>query len=141
MSYATIADLELLIPTEQLILLTDDDDTGDVVIAIVETALDNASTIIDSYLSGRYSLPFANPPQMLKVMCTHIAGYQLQVRREAVSDTWAKQHANAIAFLTKISEGSLSLGASDPVVSGGESEALQVSVADSIFSREEMDKY
>jgi phage gp36-like protein len=141
MSYATIEDLELLIPTEQLVMLTDDYDTGEVVTTIVETALSNASIVIDSYLSARYSLPLASPPQILKVMCTHIAGYQLQVRRESVSETWEKQHANALKFLTKISEGSLSLGATDPVVSGGESEALQVSVADSIFSREEMDKY
>lgn len=141
MSYAAPADLEKWIDGDRMIRLTDDQDTGSVNTTIVDSILDAASLEIDGYLGGRYALPMSPEPPILKKLCVDIAGYLLHIRREeAPGDYWETQYKNAIAFLTKIASGQVSLGAADPEGSGSSNE-VNVSGPDRVFSRDSLKGY
>ncbi len=140
MIYATQSDLEQFISEDELIGLTDDEDTGAVVSSRIESVLETASITIDGYLGGRYELPFSSPPQILTKLCVDIAGYLLHIRRNEVSESWEKRHNNAIRFLEKVNGGKLSLGVGDPEGTG-ENEKFQVGTSEKIFSKDELDKF
>lgn len=140
MVYATQSDLEKLLPVRDLVGLTDDDDTGAVNTATVDTALETASITIDGYLSDRYELPFSTPPAILTNLCVDIAGHLLHIRRQQGSEEWEKRHDNAIAFLEKVNSGKLKLGVGDPRGTGS-SDTMEVDAADRIFTRDELDLY
>lgn len=140
MSYATIDDLKKLLPESQLIGFTDDEDLGVVHVETVEAALESATITIDGYLANRYSLPFAETPQILTSMCVDIAGHLLHIRRDQISESWEKRYDNAIKFLEKVNNKQLSLGREEP--SGtGDKESLQVSGPAAIFGSDELEKF
>lgn len=140
MNYATVDDLLELLPEEELIGLTDDEDLGVVHTGRVDAALETASVTIDGYIAGRYSLPFAAVPAMLTVLCVGIAGHLLYIRRNRTSEPWEKQHDNAIRFLEKVGSGQLSLGTAEPAGTGT-TESLSVSAPEALFGSEELDKF
>lgn len=139
MSYATQDDLQALIPAEQLLLLSDDNDFGSIDGAVVDTALANASELIDSYLADRYELPFAEVPAILKNICVRVAGYELHARRGEVPDTWSDLRQYALSMLEKMASGQIRLGAAMPKQAA--TAKMEISAADPLFSRDELDKY
>ncbi len=119
MAYATLADIEKWIDADTLVRLTDDGGLGIVDTAVVDAVLDAASLEIDGYLGGRYTLPLAQPPAILAKLCVDIAGYLLHIRRDEVpADYWTRQYDNAVAFLRRVADGRISLGAGDPEGTG-----------------------
>ena len=139
MSYAVIADLNGLIPQDDLIRLTDDDDSGSVDADVVNGILANASEIIDTYIAGEEGFPFTTPPPVLKICCIRLAGYDLHARRGEVPETWTAMSKWAYDYLQDVKDGEISLGSSDPEPAGAET--MKVDAADKLFSREELDKY
>lgn len=70
--------------------------------------LDDASAVIDGYLAGRYSLPMAVIPAVLKLHCCAIAMYLLLGNAEKDSAA-ANDYAGAIGYLTRVAEGRINL--------------------------------
>lgn len=136
MSYATQADIEKLIPEDELILLTDDESLGIVDIQRVADALETASITIDSYIGG----PVDPAPAILGVMEAKIAGYLLHIRKDRVSDIWEKENDKAIRFLEKVASGDWSLSATSTAPSST-TESLQVIANDTLFPASELDKF
>lgn len=88
--YSSLSDLNQLQSIEILLQLTDDHDAGEFVITqpynapylVVIEAIKDADTVIDSYLSGRYSVPLAEPiPALVKQMSANLALCNLYDRR------------------------------------------------------------
>ena len=119
MAYATLDDLRKWLDSDALIRLTDDGGLGVVDQAVVDAVLEAASSEIDGYLGSRYALPLADPPGILTKLCVDIAGYLLHLRREETpGEYWQKQYENGVAFLSKVAEGRITLGAGDPEGTG-----------------------
>ncbi len=84
MPYSTIEDLYARDTEQSIIDLTDDEHTGNVDTDIVDKAISDADTLIDSYLLGRVScMPFIEIPSTINGLSIELAIYYLYLRRFA----------------------------------------------------------
>lgn len=120
MSYVTQADLVERFGTSMLIDLTDraEPPAGAIDAAVVTDALTDADAMIDGYLLGRYALPLASTPSLVKDLAKTIAIYKLH--RDAVSDKIAADYKSALATLAQIASGVIRLNVAgiEPTSSG-----------------------
>lgn len=109
MSYATPADLQDRLGEARLIQLTDlaDPPVNLVGQAVAQKALDDASAEIDGYLCGRYTLPLATAPAVLRVHCLTIAHYRLLGDR--ADEVTREAYKAALAFLLAVAKGDIPL--------------------------------
>lgn len=86
-----------------------EDPEADTVDSTVMTrGLTRATSLIDGYLSGRYSLPLASTPELLKSLCLDIARYNLG--HYAKEDDVRQRFEDALKMLQQIANGTLNLG-------------------------------
>jgi phage gp36-like protein len=95
---------------QDLIDLTDDDDTGEINTATVSAVLEEASGRVDSYCRGRYQTPLQTSDDVVS-LTLDIAVYLLFSRRREtnVGETVKQRFDQAIAFLKDISNAKASL--------------------------------
>lgn len=132
-NYATLDDIRKQIRETELIGLTDENDLGSVDTTKVDNALEASTAEIDGYLGGRHDLPLATVPPILKKLCADIAIFNLYSLGHGPPESRQLLYDNAIAFLTKVSEGKISLGAEDPEGTGSV-DTPAVSSGDLIFT-------
>lgn len=109
MAYAVKADLQQRVTQKRLVELTDFDGSGELNDARITETLDMASAEIDSYASGRYSLPLAASNQV-KDLCLRIAIYRLYANRQREMPEMVKNDRDdAIALLKDVAAGKASL--------------------------------
>lgn len=109
MSYATQADIvPLRMTQEDLAELTSETDEADA--TVVSAALDEASSIVDSYCGQRYRTPL-QASGLVKTITVDLAIYALGTRRREISpkETWAIKRDQAIALLKDVASGKASL--------------------------------
>lgn len=125
MSYATVQDLQDRLGEARLTQLTDlaDPPVGQVDSSVAQKSLDDASAEIDGYLVGRYGLPLASPPEVLRVHCCTLAHYRLlgsAADEVTISDVKAVR-----GYLTNVAGGSIPLIApSQAVIPSGAGNVL-----------------
>lgn len=114
--YATYAELIAEVDSMILVMLTDDQNLGEVDQDICELMLEKASSVIDSKIGMRYQLPLATPlPNALKNWCIDIAMFYLYGRRaQAPGEVWQSRYDRASADLNKVAIGQMTLGYEDP---------------------------
>jgi phage gp36-like protein len=78
--YSSVEDLKNYLPESQLVQTTDDNDTGAIDMEKLNDALRRAQNFIDAHLMGRYSLPPAVVPELIRDISTKLAGYFLMKR-------------------------------------------------------------
>jgi len=117
MFYATQQDIINRYGSDELIVAADHDEDGVADPSVVEQGLKDASDEIDVYIGGRYTLPLAVVPQVLTRLCVDMALYHMS-KPPSVTEEKRKRFEDAVKLLTKISEGKITLGASDPEGSG-----------------------
>lgn len=89
-------------------------------VAQITTAIEDAQSAIDGYLSGRYSTPLATVPAVIRRMTADVARYYLHGDR--ASDPIVKAHDAAMGLCRDISVGKVSFGGDvidSPKASGG----------------------
>ena len=141
MSYATADDIRKWLDEDELIQLTDDDDTGSVDAAVVQNALDYATAAVDGYVGTRYSLPLSVVPPILVYYCADLAICALYDRRDTGRpEHWQARCRNADRFLGMVAAGKISLGTADPAGTGA-ADKVDVAGPNQIFPHSELDKY
>lgn len=112
MAYATVSEFRAGLAHRDLVLLTDLDGTeGDVVEARVQSALDDASAEIDSYLGkAGLDLPLAQVPRVLNVLCRDMALHRLHINAGHTGESTRPLHKNAVDFLKSVAAGDMALG-------------------------------
>lgn len=113
MPYATKQDIIDQYGENELIISADHDLDGIADADVVDRALSGASDEIDTYLVGRYPLPLATVPPILKPLCIDIALYKMSTGT-AVTDEKRRRYDDAVKLLTKIAEGKLTFGLEKP---------------------------
>jgi len=139
MGYCKLYNLTDKLDPAILLQLCDDEGHGDLehedVRVVWEEAIEAASSLIDSYCRGRYDVPFASPPRVIKDLCADIAIYELYSRRgDAIPDNRIERYKNAMRMLQAISRGDIELG----VTGASQGNEVSLSSADRIFTREQM---
>lgn len=114
MTYCTLPDLQLAIPAQTLIWLSQDDTQVAVLdAAVVGMAMTHAGELIDGYLRGRYALPLADVPTMLKDIAVSLARHWLYARRPDGGDlpkAVCEAHKTALSLLDRIQKGTVTPG-------------------------------
>ncbi|MBI1201489.1 MAG: DUF1320 domain-containing protein [Rhodopseudomonas sp.] len=109
MTYASQADMTERFGESMMIDLTDraEPATGAIDADVVTRALEDADAAIDGYLKGRYKLPLAVTPPLLRDLAQAIAIYKLH--RNTASDKIAKDYDAAMRVLLQIGRGDVRL--------------------------------
>lgn len=111
--YISIDELTALVPAHVIQQLSDDDCTGDINNQLVKDVITDACELVDGYLRGRYTLPFATTPTLVKRCAKQLARYMLYERRPEgfeLPDAVTMGYKNAIKLLEKIRDGLVSIG-------------------------------
>ncbi len=144
MSYATAQDMINRYPNRDLVQLTNEDPTATTINDTpITQALADASAEIDGYLEGRFNLPLTDPPAVLNRLTTDIAMYRMQSLRPLHDLEDARQrYQDAVAMLTKVASGDLTLGLSadnqEPPLAGS---VETVQGPDRVFDRDKLKGY
>ena len=109
--YCTIDDIEKHTSSPTLIQLSSDDEQEAVNRVVVEEAILYASTLIDGYLRGRYSLPLDTHFSLLRIIAIDLSVYRLYSRRmrNEMPEVIETAYKSAIATLRDIQKGVISL--------------------------------
>lgn len=141
MSYATPQDIINRYPNRDLVQLTNEDPAVTTINTTpLQQALDDASAEIDGYLSGRFTLPLSDVPQVLNRLACDIAMYRLQSLRPIHDLADARlRYDDAIAMLKQVANGelALSLGSDGHETAIGQG-AEQATEPKRVFSRKRM---
>lgn len=149
MPYSTFADLKKLLPEENIIQLTDDENLKPAaidpvnpahaaIIGRIDEAIETADSEIDGYCAVKYTVPFSTVPRLITGLSVEITIYYLYARR-TVPPRIEKRYDMAVARLKDISRGLLTLGIDPPpVASAAGGAASNKPVPDRIFTREKM---
>jgi phage gp36-like protein len=111
MSYASQADMVNRFSEQEIIQLTDRNNTGAIDATVLERALADATAEIDGYLAARYQLPLTSTPTVLVRVCSDIARYHLH--DDHIPESVAVRYKAAVDLLRQVSMGRVSLGVSD----------------------------
>ena len=119
MRYCSLADLQLTIPLQTLIWLSNDDESATAMnAAVVEEAVRQAEELVDAHLRGRYILPLggadAPVPSVVKDMTVNLARHWLYARRPEGSelpDAVTRTYKSALQMLEAIRDAKLTIGA------------------------------
>ncbi|KUM03528.1 DUF1320 family protein [Chromobacterium subtsugae] len=118
MRYCTLADLQLAIPQATLVQLTNDAPADYSVapepnLAVVEEAVRQAEELVDAHLRGRYVLPLATVPSVIKDNTVNLARHWLYARRpegNELPDAVTRTYKAALQILESIRDGKLTIG-------------------------------
>lgn len=113
MAYAVEADLTKYFGEEQLLIAADRDADGTADTDVISTALEAAEDEIDSYVGVRYDIPLTSVPGVLKRICCDLAMYHMSVDQQSMTEGKEKKYNDAIAWLTKLATGKVTLGAEE----------------------------
>ena len=114
--YCSLADLLEQVPERTLIQLTNEELDFDTPAAVKTDVVDGciryAEELIDAHLRGRYTLPLAEIPTVLRDIAITLVRYRLYTRRPegAVPDTVKDDHKEARRQLEALRDNKLTLG-------------------------------
>jgi len=108
MPYATQQDLVDRFGEDELIQLTDRDNSGSLDTGVLDQALADASEEIDTYVGARYQLPLSTTPKILVRWCADIARYHLY--DDAAPETVVKRYDGVRSAMKLLAEGKTTLG-------------------------------
>lgn len=114
MSYLTIDDLTVRYGSADVLSQADRDGDGVADADVVASAIADTGALIDTYLAGRYDLPFTTVPAALIRVACDIAWYNLFAVGKAPDHVKTRYDA-AIELLKTIKSGEISLGAENIV--------------------------
>lgn len=145
MNYCTYEDIQGHIPEKRLVEVSDDlapNASGEVNVAIVEKAIEESSTLIDSYVRKRFPRPFQSVPKVLRMVCVDLSIYNLyeRVTELNITDGMKLRYDNAIKLLIRIADGQQDIGVApdEPVTETGFSVASKVDGGPAMFSLSSM---
>ena len=110
MGYCTPTDLAAVKSTDELRQLSDLAGTGSPNNTVLQAACDQASSLIDGYISPQYPLPLATVPSILTSMAVRLAFYYLFLGRHSMPDEVKGAYDRDVAFLVAVGKGQASLG-------------------------------
>jgi len=137
MAYCTRADIEEQLSNDELVELTDDEGFGQVDSAVIDRAIADADAEIDAWCGGRYTVPFAAAPAMVRRASVELAIYNLFSRRlDSVPETRKERRRDIIAFLKAVASGTVTLGPDATLAN--EAGGVETEYTDRAFTRTTM---
>lgn len=134
--YATQQDMIDRYGEDDLLIAADHDGDGVADAAVVTQGLSDATDLINTYIGERVPLPLVTVPAILKRLCVDIALY-LMSKPPSITEEKRKRYEDALKLLAAISDGKVSLGASESgePASGSASGGASFTAKDRVFKR------
>ena len=145
--YCTIEDIELHTSTPTLSQLTSDDGTEAINRDVAQESILYASTLIDGYLRGRYTLPLNIHFPLLRVLCIDISVYRLYSRRmrNEMPEVIEQNYKNAIQTLKDIQKGVITLEAENDLLDSSafnpDEYRTNKNILDRLFGKKRLNEY
>lgn len=145
--YCTIDDIELHTSTPTLSQLTSDDGTEAVNRDVAQESILYASTLIDGYLRGRYTLPLNIHFPLLRVLCVDISIYRLYSRRmrNEMPEVIENNYKNAIQTLKDIQKGVITLQSENDLLESSafnpDEYRTNKQIIDRLFGKKRLNEY
>lgn len=116
MAYASLSDMISAFGEEEILMLADRDEDGAADSDVIASVQARASSLIDSYFSGRYSVPIAVVPAV-------VAGMAADIQRYFLYDNEAPDRVKelfdiAVLWLRDVASGKVTLQLPDPAGTG-----------------------
>lgn len=86
--------------------------TGEIDDDVLNGGLERATATIDSYLAGRYPVPWTDTPGILTGKCCDIARYELTGAQTQNTEEIRQRYEDAIRYLGDVADGRITLGVS-----------------------------
>jgi phage gp36-like protein len=117
MSYTTVQLMIDRFGEDELILLTDRDNTGGIDDSVLQTAIADASAVMDSYIGRRYAVPLQAPvPDVVSVHAADLARCQLYDSDQV--EKVEKRCDRVFKWLDGVAAGRIMLPGIEPLVDG-----------------------
>lgn len=138
MAYCTQDDIERLIPSEDLAVLTSEGGGPDE--AVVADCIAKADAEIDGYLGIRYQVPLSPVPDLIKAISVDLAIYNLHKRRPLLPtpETCRQSYVDRISFLKSVVAGNATVGASAAEPPAVSQDVVEIGSGDRVFSRDSL---
>lgn len=112
MAYATLSDATDLYGEDYVLVAADKNDDGTPDTSVVTDALDNASSLMDSYIGVRYGVPLSSVPSIVVNYCIDIAVYMMSPGMTRTKEK-RQRYEDAMSWLKAIARGDAGLGIAD----------------------------
>lgn len=114
MPYASLQDLIDRFGHDEVVVAADRDGDGEPDTAVVDTALEDATAEVDSYLAVVYQLPLAQVPRVVQRLTADIAFHRLSPEADVATEHRRTRYDEAVSLLKKISTRDVALGLEEP---------------------------
>lgn len=143
MAYSTTQDIKDRINEATLIQLTDTSSSGVVDESLVQTAIADADSVINSMISPVYQVPLASVPRVMKEHSAIIAIFKLHLFRSVDPGVWKDAYLRALEFLQSIASGKAKLegATSEPPSADDISDNVGFESSERKFSRDELKEW
>jgi len=141
MIYATQQNMVDRFGEREVIALTDRDNTGVIDSAVLSQGLASASDEIDTYLAGRYTLPLASTPLIVRDFACDVARYRLCSAEVTETEEVRNRYKDAIKFFDKVSTGQISLGLDGLNQAQVPAAAVLINTNDRVFNQSSLSDY
>lgn len=141
MPYATQQNMVDRFGEREVIALTDRDNTGVIDALVLAQALASAEDEVNAYMAGRYALPLATTPLIVRDFACDIARYRLCSAEVTETEEVRNRYKDAIKFFEKVSTGQISLGLDGLNQTQTPTGAVLVNANDRVFSKTQLNDY
>jgi len=143
MAYSTTQDLLTRITMQTLVQLTDTGGTGNVNETIVQSAVADSDSMINSMIAPVYQVPLTTAPPVIRELSATMAVYRLHLFRSVDPGIWKDEYERALGFLRSVAEGKAKLEgvAAEPPASASLSDSVDFSSKDRRFSRDDLKEW
>ena len=137
MAYCTQEDITKRIGEADLAALADYDADGAADDDAVAAAIGDANSLIDSYLSVRFTVPVTPLPDVLLARAVNLAVYFLRLRRDSATEDARRQYEDDLAWLREIVAGEVSLGIEPSATESDRAPSVRYESQRRLFGRDE----
>ena len=129
----------LICSDAELLALADRDGDDVVDTAVIDSALADASTEIDSYISRRYDVPVSGSSAQLKKLTCDIARWHLYT--DAPHERVEAAYKRAVEWLKDVSAGRANLDVAGTEPDSGTAGSAEIQSAERVFSHDTLEGF
>jgi phage gp36-like protein len=133
-AYCTQADLVERFGRDKLAQLTDETAAHSLDSTEIEKQCDEASSLVDSYVYGRYATPLSPVPAIVRKLACDIAWKFLWKNRADANSPVTQAYDAALAFLRDVARGTAQLPGSTGTLPATSGSAIAVVASSQVFS-------
>ncbi len=143
MAYSSQSDLNEIYDNDELIELTDDENSGNIVTSRVTAAITRADNLINAYLRAQHTVPIVSTPELIRNLSTSLASYYLWKRRRKgqIDEEREVTYKSDIKTLEAINKGTIKIDDATSFANTGEIYYSNKTTTSRVYTSDELSKY